>query len=61
MQSNPVNTDTKGGGGGIESVCINGVSLLGRLNWKKCKGFVSPGKEQTVRYNEVFDCIAENK
>ena len=26
-QSDPVNTDT-GGGGGIESVCINGVPVL---------------------------------
>ena len=29
IQSNPVNTDTEGA---MESVCINGVSLLSRLN-----------------------------
>ena len=27
-QSNPVNTDTEGGGGRIESVRINGVPVL---------------------------------
>lgn len=27
-QLDPVNTDTEGGGGGIESVCINGVPGL---------------------------------
>ena len=34
-QSNPVNTDTGEGGGGIESVRINGVSVLSGLNLKK--------------------------
>ena len=32
MQSNPVNTDTEGA---IESVRINGVSVLSRLNLEK--------------------------
>ena len=35
-QSNPVNTDTgEGGGGGIESVRINGVSVLSGLNFRE--------------------------
>ena len=31
-QANPVNTDTEGA---MESVCINGVSVLSRLNLDK--------------------------
>ena len=33
LRSNPVNTDN--GGGGIESVLINGMSVLSRLNEEK--------------------------
>ena len=35
IQSNLVNTETEGGGGGIESVRINVVSLLKGLNLEK--------------------------
>ena len=32
IQSNPVNTDTEGA---MESVCVNGVSVLSRMNLDK--------------------------
>ena len=58
IHSNPVtwNTDTEGGrgGGDIESVRFNGVSVLSGLNLEKnVRGFLSPGTKQTVRNNEV--------
>ena len=44
----------EGGGGGVESFRINGVSVLSGLNLEKnVKGFLSPGTKQTVRNNEV--------
>ena len=45
-----VDRDT-GGGGGTESVSINGDSVLSGLNLEKCKGFLSPGTKQTVCNN----------
>ena len=39
LQSNPVDTDT---GGVIESVRINWVSVLSRLNWEKMSGLSFP-------------------
>ena len=50
IQSNPVNTDNEGT---IESVCINGVSVLEGLEKEKCKEFLSAGTKQTVRNKEV--------
>ena len=50
VQSNPVYTDTEGA---IESVRINGVSVLTGWNLEKCEGFLSPGAKQTVCNNEV--------
>ena len=48
VQSNPVTMDTKGA---IESVPINGVSVLS--GDRKCKGFLSPRTKQTVHNNKV--------
>ena len=45
----PLNRDTKGA---IESVRIEGVSVLSRLNLEK-NGFLSPRTKQTVHNNEV--------
>ena len=45
----PLNRDTKGA---IESVRIEGVSVLSRLNLEK-KGFLSTRTKQTVHNNEV--------
>ena len=45
----PLNRDTKGA---IESVRIEGVSVLSGLNLEK-KGFLSPRTKQTVCNNEV--------
>ena len=50
VQSNPVNTDNEGT---IESVCINGVSVLEGLEKEKCKEFLSAGTKQTVPNKEV--------
>ena len=50
MQSNPVNTDTEGA---IESVRINGVSVLTGRNLEKYEGFLSPGTKQPVRIKRV--------
>ena len=50
MQSNPVNTDTEGA---IESVRINGVSVLTGRNLEKYEGFLSPGTKQPVRIKWV--------
>ena len=47
--ANPLNKDTKGA---IESVRIEGVSVLSRLNLEK-KGFLSTRTKQTVYNNEV--------
>ena len=44
------NTDTEGS---IESVRVNGMSVLSELNKRKWKGFLSPGIKQTVLNNEV--------
>ena len=50
VQSNSVNTDTERA---IESIRINGVSVLRRLHLEEMKGFLSPGTEQTVLDNEM--------
>ena len=43
--------DTKGA---IQSVYINGLSVLSRLNLEEdCKGFLSPGTKQTVHNNKL--------
>ena len=53
IRLNPVNTDSEGGGGGIESVRINGVSVLTGLNFEKMfKGFLFSRTKQIVRKNE---------
>ena len=49
-QPNPNNMNTKGA---IESVRINGMSVLCGLNQRKCKGFLSQGTKQTVCNKEV--------
>ena len=50
LQSSPLNTNIEGG---IDSVHINGVSVLSGLNLGKCKGFLSPATRKSVCNNEV--------
>ena len=53
IRLNPVSTDSEGGVGGIESVRINGVSVLTGLNFVKMfKGFLFSRTKQIVRKNE---------
>ena len=53
IRLNPVNTDSEEG---IESVPINGVSVLSGLNLEKMfKGLLFSGTKQTVRKNEVSE------
>ena len=53
IQSNAVKTDSEGG---IESVRINGVSVLSGLNLEKMfNGFLFSGTKQPVRKNEVSE------
>ena len=51
VESNPVNTDIEGTIESIESICINGVSVLKRV--EKYNDLLSPGTKQTVHNFEM--------
>ena len=47
-----------GSEGDIESVCINGVSVLSRLNLVRMQSSISPGTKQTTVIDPSADTTA---